>query len=115
MEGKQQVEIWGSGTPRREFLYVDDLADACLFLMQNYEDSEIINVGVGEDVTIMELAELVREVVGYKGEIVLDKSKPDGTPRKLLSVDKIRKLGWQPKYNLRQGIEETYRWFVENL
>lgn len=115
VDAKDQVEIWGSGTPRREFLYVDDLADACLFLMQNYDQNEIINVGVGEDITIMELAELVSAVVGFKGEIVLDKSKPDGTPRKLLSVDKIKELGWEPKYSLRQGIEETYRWYVHSI
>lgn len=112
---KSVVEIWGSGNPRREFLYVDDLADACLFLMQNYDESEIINVGVGEDVTILELASIIKDVIGYRGDIVLDRTKPDGTPRKLLNVNKLFSMGWKPQYGLLAGIENTYNWYVENL
>ncbi len=108
-----QVDIWGSGSPRREFLHVDDLADAACFLMQSYDETEIINVGVGEDVTIMELAELVKCVVGYCGVIVTDPIKPDGTPRKLLDVSRLKSLGWHPRYDLRRGIEQTYNWFRE--
>jgi GDP-L-fucose synthase len=104
--------IWGTGTPRREFLHVDDLADACLFLMNHYEDSEIINIGVGKDISISELADLINDVVGFNGTIHYDRSKPDGTPRKLLDVSKLKALGWQPKISLRQGIEMTYRWYV---
>ncbi len=107
------VEVWGSGTPRREFLHADDLADACLFLMQTYEDSEIVNIGVGEDISIAELAELIREVVGYRGELRFDRSKPDGTPRKLLDVSRLQSLGWQAGIPLREGIEQTYRWYLE--
>ena len=113
--GKPQVEVWGSGTPKREFLYVDDLAGACLFLMDNYSSSEIINVGVGEDISIIELAEMIKTIVGYEGEIVLDSSKPDGTPRKLLSVEKITSLGWKPGYSLQHGIELTYQWFLDDI
>jgi len=109
------VTLWGTGTPRREFLHVDDLADACLFLMNHYEDSEIINIGVGEDISVSELAELIKEIVGFNGSIEYDRSKPDGTPRKLLDVSKLKALGWQPKVSLREGIERTYRWYVENL
>lgn len=108
-----QVVIWGSGTPRREFLHVDDLASAALFLVRNYSSGEIVNVGLGSDVTILELANLVKEVVGYNGKITLDCSKPDGTPRKLLSVDKLKAMGWEPRYSLREGIEQTYAWFKE--
>jgi GDP-L-fucose synthase len=111
--GAPDVTIWGTGTPRREFLHVDDLAEACLFLMRNYDDGEIINVGVGEDLTIRELAELVREVVGYQGEIVFDTGKPDGTPRKLLDTGRINALGWRPRISLRDGIAATYRWYLE--
>jgi GDP-L-fucose synthase len=108
-----QVVIWGTGAPRREFLHVDDLADAALFLMSNYDAEEIVNVGVGEDISIMELAELTREVVGYSGKIVYDPSKPDGTPRKLLDVAQLHTLGWKAKISLREGIAATYRWYVE--
>ncbi len=111
---KPEVVIWGTGKPRREFLHVDDLARACLFLMENYDDEEIINIGVGEDITIQELAEMVKEVVGYQGRIVYDRTKPDGTPRKLLDVSRIFRLGWRPKINLKDGIRMTYQWFLEH-
>jgi GDP-L-fucose synthase len=107
------VTIWGTGTPMREFLHVDDLADASLFLMNHYEDSEIINIGVGKDIHVSELAELIKDTVGFKGAIRYDRSKPDGMPRKLLDVKKIKALGWRPKISLRQGVEMTYRWYVE--
>ena len=110
--GEPEVVVWGTGTPRREFLYVDDLAEACLFLMDTYSSSETLNVGVGEDVSIRELAEVVRDVVGYEGEISYDTTKPDGTPRKLLDVSRLRGLGWEAKTTLRQGVERTYRWFL---
>jgi GDP-L-fucose synthase len=108
------VTVWGSGTPRRELLHVDDLADAALFLMQTYDDEAIVNVGVGEDLTIRALAELVREVVGYPGEIVCDASKPDGTPRKLLDVTRLHALGWRARIPLREGIAGTYAWYLEH-
>jgi GDP-L-fucose synthase len=107
-----EVVIWGTGEPRREFLHVDDLAAAALFLMLNYDDSEIINVGTGEDVTIRELAELIARVVGYSGRLTFDISKPDGTPRKLLDVNRLRTLGWAAKTNLRDGVAATYEWYV---
>lgn len=107
-DNEQVVEMWGTGTPRREFLYVDDLAEALLFLMDKYEEAGHINVGTGEDVTIMELAEIIAEVVGFEGEIHRQLDKPDGTPRKLLDVSKINELGWKAKTSLRDGIEKTY-------
>jgi len=110
----ESVVIWGTGSPRREFLHVDDLASACLFLMNAYNSSEPINVGCGEDVSIAELAAMVREVVGYKGEIVNDLSKPDGTPRKLLDVSRLLSLGWRPSVPLDEGIRSTYDWYVRN-
>lgn len=106
------VTVWGSGTPRREFLHVDDLADAALFLMSHYDDEDIVNVGCGEDITIGELAALIREVVGYPGAIVYDASQPDGTPRKLLDVSRLSALGWRPRTALRDGIAATYAWFL---
>jgi GDP-L-fucose synthase len=106
--------VWGSGKPRREFLHVDDLASACLLLLEKYDSPEIINVGSGEDVTIRELAELICDVVGFDGELVWDTTKPDGTPRKLLDTTKIRALGWQATIPLRQGIAQTYEWFLAN-
>jgi GDP-L-fucose synthase len=109
------VTLWGSGTPRRELLHVDDLADALLFLMDRYDSPEIINVGCGEDVTIAELAAIVRDIVGFEGGIELDRSKPDGTPRKLLDVGKINGLGWKAKISLADGLESTYRWFLANV
>lgn len=114
VSGAPQVVVWGTGTPRREFLHVDDLADACLFLMQNYDSPEIINIGVGKDLTIAELGGLVMDVVGYEGEIIFDQSRPDGTPRKLLDVSRLFSLGWRPRIPLVQGIRATYEWFVEN-
>ncbi|MCB0291877.1 MAG: GDP-L-fucose synthase [Calditrichaeota bacterium] len=114
-QGRGEVEIWGSGSPRREFLHVDDLADACHFLMQNYEESDIVNVGVGEDISIKELALLIKEVVGFEGELIFDRSKPDGTPRKLLDVRKLTALGWKARISLLEGITSTYRWFREHL
>src|SRR5690606_37841851 len=115
VSGAPSVTVWGSGTPRREFLHVDDLADACVFLMRNYESPEIINVGCGEDVSIRELAELVRDVVGYSGDIVFDTSKPDGTPRKLLDVGRLNELGWTASIPLRDGVAATYQWYVDSL
>lgn len=109
-----EVVLWGSGTPRREFLHVDDLAQACIFLLEHYDSPDTINLGVGEDISILELAELVAEIVGYQGTIVLDPSKPDGTPRKLLDVSRMRELGWEPEIGLREGIASTYDWFIAN-
>ena len=110
-----EVILWGTGSPRREFLHGDDFADAALFLMREYDSPEIINVGTGEDLTILELAGMIREITGYRGRLRFDDSKPDGTPRKLLDVSALRGLGWRPKIPLRQGIESTYRWYRENL
>jgi GDP-L-fucose synthase len=109
-----EVVLWGTGTPRREFLHVDDLAAASLFLLENYDSDETINVGVGQDVTIRELAEIVADVVGYDGELVQDTSKPDGTPRKLLDVSRINDLGWKATVPLRHGIAATYQWFLKH-
>jgi GDP-L-fucose synthase len=109
-----EVVLWGTGTPRREFLHVDDLAAASLFLLENYDSPETINVGVGQDVTIRKLAEIVADVVGYHGRLVQDTSKPDGTPRKLLDVGRINDLGWKAKIPLRDGIATTYKWFLEH-
>ncbi|MCE9611973.1 MAG: GDP-L-fucose synthase [Chthoniobacter sp.] len=111
MSADASVPVWGTGTPRREFLHVDDLASACRFLLENYDSPEIVNVGCGEDVTIRELVELVREVVGYTGELTFDPTKPDGTPRKLLDVSRLKKLGWAPRIPLREGIARTYEWY----
>jgi len=112
--GDAEVVVWGSGKPRREFLHVDDLADASVFLMRGYDEEEIINVGVGEDVSIAELAEIIRGVVGYEGDIVFDDSKPDGTPRKLLDVGRLNALGWKARVGLKDGISETWRWYVDH-
>ena len=109
---KRFVEIWGTGSPRREFLYVDDLADACIFLIKHYGDSEIINVGTGKGISINELALMISEVVGFEGELRYDTTKPDGTPRKLLDISKINKLGWKARTDLREGIKATYHWFL---
>ena len=112
--GAKSVSLWGSGTPRREFLHADDLASACLFLIESYDDDVAINVGVGEDIAIKELAELIRRVVGFEGEIEWDSSKPDGTPRKLLDVSRIESLGWKATISLEDGIRSTYEWFKAN-
>ena len=109
------VKLWGDGSPKREFLHVDDLAEACCTCMLDYEGEDHINVGTGEDVTIKELAETIVDVVGYKNDYEWDTSKPNGTPRKVLNVDKIKSLGWEPKISLRKGIESTYEWFKENV
>ncbi|MDR7221756.1 GDP-L-fucose synthase [Aminobacter aminovorans] len=112
--GASELTIWGSGTPRREFLHVDDAADAMVFLLKSYSGDQHVNVGSGSDVTILELAETVARVVGFEGRIALDTSKPDGTPRKLMSGDKLAHLGWQPRIELENGIRSTYDWFVKN-
>lgn len=114
-EGRDEAIVWGSGRPRREFLHVDDLADACLFLMQHYDDEQIINVGTGKDMSISELAELIRDIVGFKGKIRFDPSRPDGTPRKVLDVSRMSKLGWRSSISVREGILSTYRWAVQNV
>lgn len=112
--GGADVTLWGTGSPRREFLHVDDLAGACVFLMNHYSGSEPVNVGTGEDVTIKELTEMTAGIVGFKGNVVWDTTKPDGTPRKLLDVSKIKKMGWSPTIELRDGVSTTYRWFLEH-
>ena len=111
---KQEVTIWGSGTPMREFLFVDDLAEACLFLMENYNDVETVNIGTGEDVSIKELAETIMKIVGFEGNLIFDASKPDGAPRKLLNVSKINTLGWKHQTNLEEGIQKTLNWIQKN-
>lgn len=113
VQGADTVEIWGSGTPRREFLHVDDLADACYYLLQNYDGEQLVNVGSGVDVTILELANLVKDIVGFKGQIKLDASKPDGTPRKLMDVSKLEKVGWKYKISLQEGIASVYKEVLE--
>jgi GDP-L-fucose synthase len=110
----KKLTVWGTGRPRREFLHVDDLASACLLLLEKYDSPEIINVGCGEDISIRELSELICDVVGFDGELAWDTSKPDGTPRKLLDVTKLRALGWKPEIPLRDGIARTYEWFRVN-
>ena len=112
--GAKSITVWGSGTPRREFLHTTDLADACLFLLENYDQPDLVNIGCGEDVTIRELAETVCDVLGFDGTLEFDTSKPDGTPRKLLDISKIKSLGWSPKISLRDGIADAYQWFCEN-
>lgn len=114
VSGLREVAIWGSGKPKREFLFVDDLADACLFLLENYDSPDTINVGTGTDISIQDLAKKIAEVVGYSGSITNDLTKPDGTPQKLLDTSKINSLGWTPKTELLSGIEQTYRWFLDN-
>lgn len=114
LAGANEVVLWGTGTPLREFLHVEDLAKASIFLIEHYDSPETINVGVGEDISIRDLAELVAEVVGFEGVIVQDTSKPDGTPRKLLDVSRLKSLGWQPEVSLRDGIEQTYGWFLQH-
>jgi GDP-L-fucose synthase len=110
----KEVKLWGTGNPKREFLHVDDLANACVFLMNNYDNGDIINIGTGEDLSILELANIVKECVGYNGKITWDSSKPDGTPRKLLDVSKIQALGWKHRIDLKEGIKRTYEWYKAN-
>lgn len=114
LRGDASVTIWGTGLPRREFLHVDDLADACVFLLKHYSEEEIINVGVGDDVAILELAQIIARITGFAGEIITDPSKPDGTPRKLLDVERLAARGWRATIKLEQGIAATYRWFVDH-
>jgi GDP-L-fucose synthase len=114
MERRKSVVVWGTGTPRREFLHVDDLADACVFLMRRYAAAEHVNVGTGEDLTIRQLAEMVRDVVHPDAAIVFDTSKPDGTPRKLLDVSRLHELGWRHSIPLAEGIASSYQWFLAN-
>ncbi len=113
VRGDSKVVIWGTGKPRREFLHVDDLADAALFLMQHYDEPEIVNVGTGEDIAIADLAAMLGRVIGFQGKFVYDSSKPDGTPRKLLDVSRLEALGWKHGISLQHGIEDTYRWFLD--
>lgn len=115
IKGLSEVEIWGTGSPMREFLHVDDLADACLFLMKNYNKSEIINIGAGKDLTIKELAEIIACIVKFEGRLVFNSIKPDGMPKKLLDVSRLHSLGWMAKIGLEQGIAKTYKWYVENV
>ena len=115
MNNAPQVVVWGTGAPRREFMHVDDMADACVYLMENYDASdmgEFVNIGVGEDVTIRELAGLIRDIVGYEGEIVYDTTKPDGTPQKLLDISRLRELGWEARISLEDGIKQAYEWYA---
>lgn len=114
VNGRDTVEVWGTGTPLREFIYVDDMADACVFLMENYDGEQHVNIGTGEEVSIRELAETVKEVVGFEGELVFNTDMPDGTPRKLTTVDKLHGLGWKHKTSLNEGIKLAYTWFLEN-
>jgi GDP-L-fucose synthase len=114
LKNSPSVQIWGTGTPKREFLYVDDLADACVYLMEKYNGQDYINIGVGEDISITDLALLIKDFVGYDGGIVYDGSLPDGTPRKLLDVSRLHSLGWKAKTGLREGIAKTYAWYVKN-
>ena len=114
INNQNEVAVWGTGTAKREFLHVDDLADTCVFLMQNYNDSEIINIGTGEDISIKDLAEIIKEITGFAGEIIWDTSKPDGTPRKLLDVSRLHNLGWKHKINLVEGLRTTYEWYRHN-
>jgi GDP-L-fucose synthase len=109
VENKAEVIVWGSGTPRREFLHADDMADACVFLMKNYNESGLINIGMGNDLTIKELAQLIQKIIGYTGKITFDLSKPDGMPRKLLDVSRLASLGWRASIELEKGLEKVYR------
>jgi GDP-L-fucose synthase len=115
LRGDAALAVWGTGTPRREFLHVDDLADAVVYLLKTYDGEPIVNIGWGEDVSIKELAEMVADVSGFKGHLEFDATKPDGTPRKLLDTSRLTSLGWQPKITLRSGIEQTYAWFKEHI
>lgn len=112
--GDEEAVIWGTGTPRREIMYVDDMANACIFLMQNYSGEDFVNIGVGDDISIKDFAEMIAEVVGFEGRFTYDTSKPDGTPRKLVDVTRLTGLGWTSQISLREGVEQTYAWFLEN-
>lgn len=114
VKGEKYVTVWGTGKPLREFLYSEDMADACVYLMENYKGNEFFNIGTGKELTIRELAELIKDIVGFEGELKFDTSKPDGTPRKLLDVSKLKEAGWTYKTELRDGIEKAYKWFLEN-
>lgn len=114
ISGTPQIVLWGTGKPRREFLHVDDLADACLHLMNTYDGSDIVNIGTGEDITIAELAEIIKNITGYAGSIQWDTSKPDGTPRKLLDVSRLHSLGWKHRIDLKSGIQRTYKWYINH-
>lgn len=114
VKNEPTVTVWGSGKPLREFLNVDDLADACLYLMDHYSGNEFFNVGSGKEITILELAEMVKKVTGYQGEIVMDSSKPDGTPRKLTDISRLKAMGWEPKIDLEEGLKQTYEWYKTN-
>lgn len=114
LQNAESVEIWGTGTPLREFLHVDDMADACIFLLENYNDETHINIGTGEEITIKQLAETIKKIVGFEGELVFNSNMPDGTPRKLTSVKKLHNLGWKHKIMIEEGIKSAYEWFVEN-
>ncbi len=107
------VEIWGTGTPLREFMFVNDLADACVFLMEQYDEKQFVNIGTGEEVSIRQLAEIIQEITGFQGEIIFDSSKPDGTPRKLMDTGKLHKMGWRHRYSLKEGLAETYKMFLQ--
>ncbi len=114
IEREPTVVLWGSGSPRREALYIDDLADACLFLMNKYDDSEMINIGSGDDISILNLAQSIKETVGFNGDLVFDKTKPDGAPRKLLDISKISGMGWSPRVSFEDGIKRTYQWYKDH-
>jgi len=114
INNSDHVKLWGTGTPLREFLFVDDLAEACLFMMINYNESMPLNIGTGKDLSILDLAETIKDIVGFSGSIKWDSSKPDGTPRKLLDVSKVNSLGWQAKTKLSEGIKKTYEWYIQN-
>lgn len=114
IQGKDEVVVWGTGTPLREFLYSEDMADACIYLMETYEGNEFFNIGTGKEITIERLAELIKDVVGYEGKIIFDTSKPDGTPRKLLDVSKLKQAGWSYKTELKDGIKLAYEWYLNN-
>jgi GDP-L-fucose synthase len=115
VENKSTVELWGTGTPRREFLFTEDLADACIFVMKNYSDEMFLNVGTGRDMSILELAESIARIVGWKGTFTFDRSKPDGTPRKVMDVSRLRELGWSATTDFETGLKEAYRWYVANV
>lgn len=115
VNGSEVVEVWGTGTPLREFIYVDDMAAACVFLMENYDGEQHVNIGTGEEVSIRQLAETIKEVVGFEGELVFNTDMPDGTPRKLISIDKLNKLGWNYRIDLKNGIKKTYKFFINSM